>query len=515
MASARTSPHAAGAAMVRVSSLGSRKDDGEEFGRRASKYKTAPAPGTDGTLSSGFRSSNELFSFTCSPENIAPNSLPSEALTYEPPEDVIVTKFQNGDSERKIHCNTELTDLEIEKLQEMRSEAKAKDCSFMPSVASMATRFLSRARNDPRKAVKLMQTTQEWRESYFKSGPVCDDAELIEDMRHGVVYFTGRDLAMRPALVIRAARIPKSWYKDKRTDALIRALIFCMEYLMRFMLVPGKVENLSVIIDLKGLGISQVPISVLSEVYKVMSHHYIGRVFKFYVCNASAVLYTIAGMVKSMLTDRQRQKICVLDNVSELKREFAPHQLEQDLGGSRPVIKQFLPFPLEPGPFALDATAPSTACSSGLHSVLSEEGTRGRLWDPRRTHQDNVRLDYAPGAAAVLKKCGLPWPHEFLLAMPEAPSAVNHPQPDGAVPPAPHSEEDDGSKRGTSKLSSHSTSPGLTDDETCADQCEDEEWKSAGTVKKIVEQDPPELQDTAVGTSGGMFSCRPCWCVSL
>jgi len=41
---------------------------------------------------------------------------------------------------------------------------------FFPSIVIMAGRFLSRARGDPHKAIKLMLATQEWKADYFKVG---------------------------------------------------------------------------------------------------------------------------------------------------------------------------------------------------------------------------------------------------------------------------------------------------------------------------------------------------------
>merc|ERR1719282_694649 len=139
-----------------------------------------------------------------------------------------------------------------------------------------------------------MNETQLWRQQYFKDGPITDDS-MQEDMKHGVVYFTGRDYAFRPLIVIRAARVPNQWYQEKKVDRITRLLIFCMEYFMRFMVVPGRVENLSVIVDLTGLRLTQVPIPALKDVYKVLSNHYVGRVYKFYVCNLTRTLSAIAG----------------------------------------------------------------------------------------------------------------------------------------------------------------------------------------------------------------------------
>ena len=111
-------------------------------------------------------------------------------------------------------------------------------------------------------------------------------------------------------------------------DKIIRMLIFCLEYMLRYMVVPGRVEGNCVIVDLKGLSAGNVPVSALQQVYSVMSHHYMGRVYKFYICNLSMMLGAVAGVCKSMLTDRQRQKLVFVTNTSELQKDFALHQLE-------------------------------------------------------------------------------------------------------------------------------------------------------------------------------------------
>jgi len=380
--------------------------------RRERPSRTMPASLFSACSCNGFKAIPEIHSLECSEASVAAFTMPGEAFKFQPPPDAVVTKFKNGDSERKIHLNIELSESELDRLNQMRQEAKAVGAEFCPSVTTMATRFLSRARMDPKKAVKLMKATQEWRQEYFKNGPVSD-TEIEEDMKHGIVYFTGRDYNLRPAIVIRAARIPQQWYKDRCVDRFIRMLIFCMEYFARYMVVPGKIENLSVIVDLAGLGISQVPIGPLGEVYSVMSHHYIGRVYKFYVCNTSYMLSSIAGMVKGLLTDRQKQKLTMLDSVSELRKDFALHMLEEDLGGSRPSVTSFFPFPLEPGPYeAGHSGGPARDAVPFAHEVLSAAGALGKLWDPKLSARENCRWEFGPKAALILERCGVPVPRE-------------------------------------------------------------------------------------------------------
>lgn len=400
---------------------------------RTSRNSFSQYGSTPGPVVNGFDTILEPPALRCAPSNVAPYTMPQEALVFEPGMEDIVCLFKNGDKERKIHNNIELDENEKEALAALQQEAKAQGVSFLPSITAMATRFLSRARGDPKKAVTLMQATQAWRMEYFQNGPVSDE-QVREDLKHGIVYFTGRDGSLRPTIVVRPRRIPQEWYRLKCIDRMIRVLIFCMEYMLWHMLIPGRIENTNVIIDLKGLGISQLPVSALGDIYKVMSHHYIGRVFKFYVVNLSWVLNTISGAVKALLTDRQKQKLCILDDVKALAKDFALHQLENDLGGSRPEVKEFFPFPVPPGPFAIGSSAgPANNSCENCHEALAptQAARQGKLWSPSLSKEDNVALDYSPAALSLFERCNYPVPPNCPRPKPkeeESPSAPEVPQ---------------------------------------------------------------------------------------
>jgi len=469
----------------------------------------APAGWEPAGLVNGFRAVPELEAFECDEGSIAPFTLPVEALTFEPTAEMVVTTFRNGDRERKIHCNIELERDEQEQLYALQREAAAQGAKFFPSISAMATRYLSHARSDHKKALRLMQATQEWRRKYFQDGPIRQ-CEVEEDLKHGIVYFCGRDAALRPALVVRGNRIPQQWYKEKSVHKLIRVLIFSMEYMQRYMLVPGRVESLTVVVDLQGLGLSQVPISALGEVYKVMSHHYIGRVHRFYVCNLPTSLSMISGMAKSLLTDRQRQKLVVLGDVKELLRDFAPGQLEADLGGCRPKFAAFFPYPLTDGPFASGEPAlPASSRSRSVpdvHRLLSRAGSRGRLWDPRRSRRDNLKLEYCPRAADVLERCGLPGPEAE--AKPcrrgDAPAEPS-PRKDVATRPEDADAED---KPWIHRASTTSTDEGTaraTDESSSSRGCEDFDGDVIETIGHKV-----ELEGGCVSLQCHLFSLRPC-----
>eukprot|EP00913_Durusdinium_trenchii_P022452 g21089.t1 len=127
----------------------------------------------------------------------------------------------------------------------------------------------------------------------------------------------------------------------------------------------------------------------------------------------SSGLSTIAGWVKGILTDRQKQKLQLLDHLDDLKKDFAHHQLEEDLGGTRPMITTFFPFPLQGPPFEKGSTeSERPSCFEGSHRVLSSMGARGKIWDPSKSKEENTCLEYSPEAYDWFVKNNLAVPPE-------------------------------------------------------------------------------------------------------
>eukprot|EP00928_Gymnodinium_smaydae_P057844 TRINITY_DN4106_c0_g5_i1.p1 TRINITY_DN4106_c0_g5~~TRINITY_DN4106_c0_g5_i1.p1 ORF type:complete len:499 (+),score=83.05 TRINITY_DN4106_c0_g5_i1:100-1497(+) len=445
----------------------------------------------------------------CSEENIAPFTLPQEAISYAPPAAEVFSNFKNGDRERKIHNNIELEPEELAHVRALEEVAREQQASFSPTVAAWATRFISRARGDPRKALKLMQATQEWRDDFFREGPIVDST-IAEDMSHGIVYFCGRDASLRPFLVIRANRIPDKWYKEKSTDKMTRVLIFCIEYFIRYMVVPGRVENLNVIVDLQGLGISQVPVGAISEIGKLMSSHYLGRVFKFYIVNLSYILSSLAGIAKSLMTDRQRQKLFFLDKAQHVAKDAAATQLEEDFGGSVPKLQKFFPFPLRPGPFEAGCTTADSSAVKGVHGLLTRRGAQGRIWSESLSREENVSLEYTDEAPEILQKCGL------RLPKPVSQATVDQDRGSGGAPSI---------STATPGNAGFDSSPASLADTTDVSQASPKAYMQDSMIDDdMVESrqvdDTPEtaqqeqgslIQDESIGQSGGFFSCRPCF----
>ena len=96
----------------------------------------------------------------------------------------------------------------------------------------------------------------------------------LDDLKKGFLYFCGRDAGLRPALVMRPSRCPPGM----ACDQFGRLFVFCMEYFLRYMMIPGKVENIVVIVDLKDLSYSQLPpVAAVLELKDVLVKQDAGR----------------------------------------------------------------------------------------------------------------------------------------------------------------------------------------------------------------------------------------------
>mmetsp|Transcript_319 Transcript_319/g.886 ORF Transcript_319/g.886 Transcript_319/m.886 type:complete len:235 (-) Transcript_319:84-788(-) len=176
------------------------------------------------------------------------------------------------------------------------------------------------------------------------------------------------------------------------------------------MCVPGRVENLVLLIDLAGLSSFGVPMGPLKEIYKVMSGHYPGRLKSVYICNMPSALSWAYSAAKTILTDRQKRKLHPVNKVSELTQFIAAHQLEEDLGGTRKAITTFYPFPVGPGPFDLGSTQrKENETVKNCHEALDGAAVEGHLWDPRRSKEQNSALGYSEKAPEIMRACGFPF----------------------------------------------------------------------------------------------------------
>mmetsp|Transcript_11219 Transcript_11219/g.20469 ORF Transcript_11219/g.20469 Transcript_11219/m.20469 type:complete len:434 (+) Transcript_11219:129-1430(+) len=384
--------------------------------RRSPRSKSSASSCSQDTWSkglvNGFDALLDVQAVAVQDEHIAAHTLPLEALLLEPGPSKTHHRFSSGLVERRLFLNTELEADEQRQMEEMRAMARSRGLVLLPYMTAQANRFLAHSQGNVAKSLDTMQSVQDWRIDFFKA-PLASTT-MMEDLKHGVVYWCGRDAELRPTLVFRANRIPEEWKKNSSWDKVIGVFIFCLEYCLRYMLVPGKVETWNIIIDLAGMGVRQIPVSALQAIQKKVGSAYPGRINKFYIVRMSKFLSPLVSVGKSMMSERQIQKLAFMKDATGFADEFALPQLEKDLGGTRDEITQFFPFPLLPGPFTAGYSGQTdNKAAPNLHVVMSEACSRGSLWDSSRDPKENRQLPFDSEWTALLAGYGVSVPRRW------------------------------------------------------------------------------------------------------
>jgi len=347
--------------------------------------------------------------FECSKETFAPYTLPLSVLMYKPSPKHVQTTYANSTHERYIHCNIELSEEELELITRLQEEARRKGLEFYPSIAASASRHLWFAKMDFKKALQSMMEAQAFRLSWFAQGPVRDDDGFRKFAQRGIAYLSGRDRAMRPVLVCRCCRIPKEWMKDPVKVRLGLQLIFyCLEYASRYMLVPGRVETFAVIVDAADCGLGHVHLRSILDLDSMLSNLFRGRLARLHFVHLPKALGVTVAAIRKLFSARAKEKIQVARSHADLIEHIDARQLEEDLGGTRPKFENFLPFPLLPGPYDGDEQPTALDQVQNAHELFTPETSLGRLWDPSKGDEDNMKLELSPCAADFFKSQGCP-----------------------------------------------------------------------------------------------------------
>eukprot|EP01071_Lankesteria_metandrocarpae_P002015 Lankesteria_metandrocarpae@DN2029_c0_g1_i1.p2 len=312
--------------------------------------------------------------------------IPIELLTFLPPIDAVHKYFFKGTSKqvaiRALYLHQPLTEVEKTWLREFSATCRAENLHVPVELHSVLLRVLlfnwrKHKENYLLKACEHIQEMIEWRRLSF---PFSDtESELVKLLNLGLIYWCGRDALLRPLLVIRLSRLPKTC----SPAMFIRLVVFGMEWGLRYLMVPGKVETCNVLLDIRGVSLYSVPVSALSDLTTTLTKQYPFRLDKMWIINDSLIMQTFWSVIKSFLTEVQQQKMnfCRHGYQKLLLKEHACHQLEKTFGGTREDFTRFYPFPMAPGPFAAGYKGgPNLNAPQDGYKAIDEITMRGLVW---------------------------------------------------------------------------------------------------------------------------------------
>lgn len=160
----------------------------------------------------------------------------------------------------------------------------------------------------------------------------------MEILNSGFMYLAKRDKRFRPVMVVNCAVVKKFSQKD------LDDLVPCIEHLLTFMqahiCIKGKADTMTLIIDLNGLGMTEIPVTALKGFLSSAQTRFRGSLFKQYMVNASGMIKMSFNFFKMMVDEFSREKMNMFGN------DFQPtllgiidrQNLERRFGGDLPDI---------------------------------------------------------------------------------------------------------------------------------------------------------------------------------
>eukprot|EP00917_Polyrhabdina_sp_WS-2016_P025400 GHVP01054742.1.p1 GENE.GHVP01054742.1~~GHVP01054742.1.p1 ORF type:complete len:285 (+),score=44.08 GHVP01054742.1:1010-1864(+) len=248
--------------------------------------------------------------------------LPQEVLNYEPKPNEIYC-----DGIRHIFGDLELLPSEIKYIKDFKNFAANR--GFVDT---------SRTFDDERNLLRILQGNQwdfettledakahiEWR----KANIPVNEKNIRHLLDAGVAYIHGRDLQMKPVIIIRGQAL-----SEVGEDSIV-VIQYWLEFILKEAIVKNKVEQWRVIIDMENVYLHQIPITTLKNVLTSLHKNYRSRLTHCCVVNAGYFFSSFWSAVSYILPEITAKKISVLNYVAdELLQSINPNQLEKKYGG--------------------------------------------------------------------------------------------------------------------------------------------------------------------------------------
>ncbi|KAK2197503.1 bifunctional CRAL-TRIO lipid binding domain superfamily/CRAL-TRIO lipid binding domain/CRAL-TRIO [Babesia duncani] len=163
-------------------------------------------------------------------------------------------------------------------------------------------------------------------------------SEVEAVLAQGIIYIHGRDRCMRPILVLRIGPVG-----NMKHDHVLKAIFFTLELAIAKLMIPGRIEQWRVLLDLTGVKLYSIPVTLLKQIAKGLTVNYRGRLSQMFIVNAPYIITGIWNMVKTVLPQVTQDKISISSgkSTSKILECCDPSQIEVRYGGSAPNATSF------------------------------------------------------------------------------------------------------------------------------------------------------------------------------
>lgn len=197
-------------------------------------------------------------------------------------------------------------------------------------------RLLAAEKYNNTKALQRMIDHSKWiRETY----PIRYN-DIAPILKSGFLYVSGRDKMYRPLMILNVRKLIDGNYPIEAVQA---ASAFFCDFVVKKLLVPGRVENWVMIIDLNDVGMTSLPAKKVQAIVGLTQKHFGGRLFRQFIINMSFMMRKASSLFLNFVDEITQKKIFFHNDKTykpDLAQLIQVECLEKKYGGRKPDIRQ-------------------------------------------------------------------------------------------------------------------------------------------------------------------------------
>ena len=260
-----------------------------------------------------------------------------EMYRYFPPNEEIILPDSNPKKNYRFIFNGQpKTEYEQKKLNEFNDYELNHGKLTYPNIwlESDTMRLLQAAEYDLEKTYKTVKDTIK----FINSSPIAINNKIVSLLNSGIMYVYGRDHHFRPIIIVSVKTYVNAVEKDKYSfEDINTSIIYLMNYIVKYLLVPGQIENWITMIDFKGAGVSDV-----SDFKKLLTtlNSYRGRVFRSFFINVGGFLKMAVKTAINLFGSSSAKKLKILgsDELEKMQEIISPNNIQRKYGGTAPDV---------------------------------------------------------------------------------------------------------------------------------------------------------------------------------
>lgn len=168
-------------------------------------------------------------------------------------------------------------------------------------------------------------------QTYPISQPIFES--YLKEMNKGFFYVYKRDKSFRPIVVMEIGRLKKAKISP---EIALQMSTYFTQFLITRVLVPGKVENWIAIVNMKDVGITEVPKKLMKAISQPLQVLFKARLYRLHVINAQWTIKIVWKIVKKLVDPMTQMKFVVCEEAfqKDLFKLIDPNNLEKRFGGN-------------------------------------------------------------------------------------------------------------------------------------------------------------------------------------